>query len=330
MSRPATTRPRSAYEGALAGRSSWRNGRDPHCVSAVCNIAGVTLSGPPQIPRWLHRFAPLLPPYLAAWITTATCGIGFVEGTVGSIFSLFSSPPPVDQLAGTSDGQALDAHWLFSLTLIGLAVLAVFAVRRMTSSTFHDLGFGQPVGHGAPGTIFGATLAWIAIATAAGDGTPALLSRLGIVGRSAPGAGATGLSTYLGDIPESLAAGITEEILLFALPIALLRIRRWSTAKILAVVVLARVGIHLYYGWGVLLVLPWMIGAYLLYQVTRSIWPAIIGHAIYDLVTFANNRFPTNALPNQIRYLLAAAGAAGLLLVALPTGLKWIKRIVRV
>ncbi len=79
-----------------------------------------------------------------------------------------------------------------------------------------------------------------------------------------------------------------------------------------------------------LLVLPWMIGAYLLYQVTRSIWPAIIGHAIYDLVTFANNRFPTNALPNQIRYLLAAAGAAGLLLVALPTGLKWIKRIVRV
>jgi hypothetical protein len=114
-------------------------------------------------------------------------------------------------------------------------------------------------------------------------------------------------SYLLSDGVLALAAGLWEEISLFAVPIALLAIRNGHTgpkslstwawgpgrfALILSVVTVLRAGIHLYLGWTALIVLPWMVGAVVLYRVMGSIWPLVIGHAAYDLVHFIGNRIP--------------------------------------
>ncbi|MGI8416272.1 MAG: hypothetical protein ACR2P2_08745 [Nakamurella sp.] len=47
-------------------------------------------------------------------------------------------------------------------------------------------------------------------------------------------------------------------------------------------IVVLRLGIHLYYGIGyaAAMVVPWMIGAWLLYRAIGTIWPLIIGHVL--------------------------------------------------
>src|SRR5664279_3540120 len=107
---------------------------------------------------------------------------------------------------------------------------------------------------------------------------------------------------------QSVTAGLWEEICLFAVPIALLSMRkrsgvgadqapevlwRWGPVRwtlILITVLVLRSGIHLYYGWGGVFVVPWMIGAVLLYRALRSIWPLVIGHIIYDILVDLRNR----------------------------------------
>ena len=114
----------------------------------------------------------------------------------------------------------------------------------------------------------------------------------------------------IGDGLQSLGAGFWEEICLFAVPIALLAIRRtkvidgiaadrstwtWGPIRwglILLTVIVLRAGIHLYYGWTMLFVIPWMVGAVLLFRALGSVWPLVIGHAAYDLFVDLHNRIP--------------------------------------
>jgi hypothetical protein len=57
-------------------------------------------------------------------------------------------------------------------------------------------------------------------------------------------------------------------------------------------IVALRFGIHLYYGIGyaAVIVVPWMIGAWLLYRAIGTIWPLIIGHALYDAALLTTMR----------------------------------------
>jgi len=132
---------------------------------------------------------------------------------------------------------------------------------------------------------------------------------------------------------QSVTAGLWEEICLFAVPIALLSMRkrsgvgadqapevlwRWGPVRwtlILITVLVLRSGIHLYYGWGGVFVVPWMIGAVLLYRALRSIWPLVIGHIIYDILVDLRNRLPV--LNDVIAVGLWGFVVAGVLIVVL-------------
>src|SRR5664280_2393832 len=82
-----------------------------------------------------------------------------------------------------------------------------------------------------------------------------------------------------------------------------------------ALVLALRSGIHLYYGWGGVFVVPWMIGAVLLYRALRSIWPLVIGHIIYDILVDLRNRLPL--LNDVIAVALWGFVVAGVLIVVL-------------
>ena len=45
-----------------------------------------------------------------------------------------------------------------------------------------------------------------------------------------------------------------------------------------------RLGIHLYLGWYALFVIPWLVGAMLLWRCCPSVWPFVVGHGIYDVI----------------------------------------------
>ena len=57
---------------------------------------------------------------------------------------------------------------------------------------------------------------------------------------------------------SSVAAGIREEVLLFAIPIALARLSGWSTPATIALVTVLRLAVHIYYGWGSAFVVLWI------------------------------------------------------------------------
>lgn len=132
----------------------------------------------------------------------------------------------------------------------------------------------------------------------------------------------------LSDGLQSVAAGLWEEICLFAVPIALLAIRRigvtdqrehlgqscwaWGPTRwglILATVIVLRAGIHLYYSWTMLFVIPWMVGAVLLYRALGSIWPLVIGHAAYDILVNLHDRIPqVSGMIEAIVWVILAVG----------------------
>lgn len=119
------------------------------------------------------------------------------------------------------------------------------------------------------------------------------------------------------EIVVAVRAGVTEELQLLAIPVAILAATRnrtgpWFRLIALAVIEALRLGIHLYYGWGALFVLPWMAGALLLYRAVGLIWPFIFGHAVYDALAFTGNmglRAPHQALASiaEVGLVLAVA-----------------------
>jgi hypothetical protein len=82
----------------------------------------------------------------------------------------------------------------------------------------------------------------------------------------------------------------------------------------LGLIVALRLGIHLYYGIGyaAVMVVPRMLGAWLLCRAIGAIWPLIVGHVLYDAalltVMRTGHTWPYTAL--QI-----AAGIGAILLV---------------
>lgn len=89
----------------------------------------------------------------------------------------------------------------------------------------------------------------------------------------------------LAALGRSVAAGVGEEILLFAAPLMIARHYRWSMTTTLLTLIGLRWSIHLYYGWyASLQVLIWIPAMLVLYAAVRSVWPIIISHTLFDAV----------------------------------------------
>jgi hypothetical protein len=86
---------------------------------------------------------------------------------------------------------------------------------------------------------------------------------------------------------HAATSGFNEELFLVALPVLLLRAGRRPWWEIITLLTVVRMSFHLYYGWPVLGMLPWALGAILIYRYTHSIAPLIIGHAFFDVSVFS-------------------------------------------
>jgi len=85
-------------------------------------------------------------------------------------------------------------------------------------------------------------------------------------------------------------------------------------------IVALRLGIHLYYGIGyaAVMVVPWMLGAWLLYRAIGTIWPLIVGHALYDAALLTTMR-TSQAWVSPALWTVASIGAA----LLLATVMRW-------
>ena len=145
------------------------------------------------------------------------------------------------------------------------------------------------------GRGMGAGLVYLFILAAAAAMTSQALMSLHLAVRVYPGAVDAAHSPELARafLFGSVAAGIGEEVLLFAVPIALARRAGWSTTATIAFVTVLRLSIHTYYGWGSLFVLLWIPAGYALYRAAGSIWPLIVAHAVYDGISFGIDSWPS-------------------------------------
>jgi hypothetical protein len=112
-------------------------------------------------------------------------------------------------------------------------------------------------------------------------------------------------------------AGLVEEPVLLALPIALGRRCRWPWPVTLAAMIAMRISFHVYYGWDCLFVVPWIVGAFALYRWCSLLWPFVLGHGVFDVVqTMQSYGGPTATVIAQAGLIAAvliaaAAGAVG-------------------
>jgi hypothetical protein len=109
-------------------------------------------------------------------------------------------------------------------------------------------------------------------------------------------------------------AGLVEEPVLLALPIALGRRCRWPWQATLAVMIALRIWFHVYLGWDCLFVVPWIIGAFVLYRWCPLLWPFVLGHSLFDLLqtlqSYGGHPASVTAQALLIAATLAGAAAA--------------------
>lgn len=113
---------------------------------------------------------------------------------------------------------------------------------------------------------------------------------LGLLGATSTTAGAGTTTQLAPELFHAATAGLVEEIVLLALPLALARRCDWSTSRTMAVLVVMRLGIHLYLGWYALFVIPWLAAAMLLWRRCQSVWPFVLGHGAYDVIQLLGAR----------------------------------------
>ena len=84
------------------------------------------------------------------------------------------------------------------------------------------------------------------------------------------------------EIPQSIEAGIVEELVVVALLVTALEQARTRVWVIYAVGLTLRLSYHVYYGPGVLFFLLWAAAAIWVFRRTRRITPLIVAHMAYD------------------------------------------------
>lgn len=124
------------------------------------------------------------------------------------------------------------------------------------------------------------------------------------------------------DFARLVVTSVVEEILLFAFPIALAAvfIRRWPhkvwvrRAAIIggaAFVVGVRMAGHAYWGSLVIGVVPWMAGIWLIFRICGTVWPLIVGHALFNVLVTFSYRY-TSSAASTVFTITAYFGVAAL------------------
>jgi hypothetical protein len=175
--------------------------------------------------------------------------------------------------SGTPDARAMAVLWGTALVAIAVAVL----LARRGGLDRADLGLLQraPAGWKARVALFAVAYLFLWIAFRAAALAPVLEQA-----SSAERPSAVVALLY------ALHAGVAEEILILAVPVAVLTRLRAPAWVQIGVIVVLRGLFHLYYGvpMTVTLVLVWSVLFWLLYSRHRDVWPFVAAHVLYDLV----------------------------------------------
>ncbi|MFD9688434.1 type II CAAX prenyl endopeptidase Rce1 family protein [Kitasatospora sp. NPDC059088] len=138
--------------------------------------------------------------------------------------------------------------------------------------------------------------------------------------------GGSGGSTLLGESVSSVAAGISEEIVVLVLPLLAAwrigevvtdaRLRRFGLAGLVVVLTAARLSYHLEYGLAAIPLVPWAVVSVLLYRRSRAVLPLMAAHAGFDIVLALVNRVAA-----RDGFAASVAAFAAVTAVALTTAL---------
>jgi hypothetical protein len=202
--------------------------------------------------------------------------LGFGIYVYGAVQILSGAASP-----GTPDARTMAILWGTALVAIALAI--VLAGRGGVDRSDLGLVRREPSGWKTRVGLFAVAYLFLWLAFRAAAFAP-VLEPAGAGGGERPGA----LTVLL----YALHAGVAEEILILAVPVAVLtRLRAPGWVQI-AVIVVLRGLFHLYYGvpMTVTLVLVWSVLFWLLYSRHRDVWPFVTAHVLYDIVV-ANSAF---------------------------------------
>lgn len=201
-------------------------------------------------------------------------------GITGAVRGL-RDPASLDTVGEQRNGLII-ANYLAILVVAGIALAASWGVGGIRAG-----GFPRGVS-AAAGQLFTGTAALVYVPLVLCTTLQVVLSIAGAVPAS------HGLQSSLGvGLVTSLGSGVSEEVFVVAVPIAVFhaavdwRPRRapWApTAVTVTVLAAARLSYHVYYGWTVLVLLPWAVLSVVVYLRTRAILPLMAGHVAYDAV----------------------------------------------
>ena len=253
---------------------------------------------------------------LAAGVICLVIAGAEIGSAVVSLHSAAAGAAGVDAGGGSNGAAARRAVIAGAVLISCMAVLAAVLAEAVLP---RPLGLLRGVGNRRfVGGALGATIGYMALCFVFSNVVaPAL-----VTGRRFPGSAVADPTLLPRDLVLSGSAGLIEELALFAVPLALLGMskRRWAQWVGLVLVIALRFGIHVYYGLGfaAVMVVPWMIGAWLLYRAVGSIWPLIIGHVLNDAALVVVMR--TQQVWVYTAVQVAAAIGAGLLIA---TAARW-------
>ncbi|MGI3784139.1 MAG: CPBP family intramembrane glutamic endopeptidase [Janthinobacterium lividum] len=240
--------------------------------------------------RWSWGVAIIVVPYLLGfWFTGYTA----VQALTGRGSDL-----------GLSGWTALAVAW--TCTAVAVAV-ALALGRKILGFSWSDLGIRGPhdrrVLRGLALSCVAYFLMWVAFfvfGSLPRLGEPALTS----AARSHPA---------LWVLVYSLLAGVGEEVLIVAVPVAVMTVLRWPWAVQILVLVVLRTPFHLYYGYtAIVLAVIWSVLYWLLYSRYRWIWPLVAAHTLYDCVVSSSAFGATGSLVLRLGAVVVLLVGAGL------------------
>jgi Type II CAAX prenyl endopeptidase Rce1-like len=235
---------------------------------------------------WGSRL-PQSPGRRAAAILVFSYVLGFVLPVTGAVMSLAVAQHGAHAAARTDSivAELVNDAIPLVLSLLAATLGMRTAARAPLAMRGTDLGLRRSAALNR-GRAAGTTLMYLATLTAASIATDLLLALLGVQADS-PTAPTQRLPAA---IIDNAWAGLLEEPILLGLTVGLAVRVRWRWWAVLPLMIVLRGAFHVYYGPGVLFVIPWMCGAYLLYRRCPLLWPFVLAHGAYDaLVSLTDN-----------------------------------------
>jgi hypothetical protein len=207
--------------------------------------------------------------------------VWFLDISIAGAVHGLHDPASLDTVGQQRNG-AIIASYLAILVVSGLALAASWGVGGIRAGGF-------PRGAAAAaGQLFTGTAALVYVPLVICTTLQVVLAVAGDVPAS------HGIESSVGvGLVTSLGSGVSEEVFVVAVPIAVFdAFVRWRpnrlpwlpTAVTVTVLAAARLSYHVYYGWTALVLLPWAVLSVVVYLRTRAIAPLMICHVAYDAV----------------------------------------------